>query len=56
MPLPIIPLAETDIGQLGKIFQITGVPTETTWPGVKSLPNYVDFQPSNFVDLTYLFR
>ena len=26
--------------QLDKIFRIVGTPTEDTWPGVSSLPNY----------------
>ena len=35
---------ETDIDQLGKIFQALGTPSEESWPGIKLLPNYLEFQ------------
>ena len=31
---------DCEIGQLFKIFQIMGTPTEETWPGVSKLPEY----------------
>lgn len=31
---------DCEIGQLFKIFQIMGTPTETTWPGVSKLPDF----------------
>ena len=34
----------TDLEILGKIFQAFGTPTEAQWPGMKALPNFVDFQ------------
>lgn len=34
----------SDIDQLGKIFQALGTPTADTWPGVTQLPNFVEFQ------------
>ncbi len=34
----------TDLEILGKIFQAFGTPTEAQWPGMKDLPNFVDFQ------------
>ncbi|KAI9206201.1 kinase-like domain-containing protein [Polychytrium aggregatum] len=37
--------AETDIGQLTKIFEARGTPTETDWPGVKELPGWALAEP-----------
>lgn len=37
---PLFP-AESDAGQLGKIFQLVGTPSEATWPGVSKLENYM---------------
>ena len=34
----------SDLDILGKIFQALGTPTEAQWPGMKDLPNYVEFQ------------
>ncbi|KAL6764341.1 kinase-like domain-containing protein [Haematococcus lacustris] len=34
----------SDIDQLGKIFKALGTPTEECWPGVTSLPSYLEFQ------------
>ena len=42
--LPFLP-GESDLGQLTKIFEVCGTPTEEAWPGVKSLPDYVEFKP-----------
>ena len=39
---PFIP-GKTDLDQLGKIFALLGTPTEETWPGVTSLPTYIEF-------------
>ena len=33
-------LGESEIDQLQKIFLILGTPTEDSWPGVTSLPDY----------------
>ena len=35
---------ETDIGQLKVIFSALGTPTEEEWPGLKSLPDYYEFE------------
>ena len=35
---------ETDLDQLAKIFMAMGTPTEEVWPGVKKLPDYVEFK------------
>ena len=34
----------SDLDILGKIFQALGTPTEAQWPGMKDLPNFVEFQ------------
>jgi cyclin-dependent kinase 7 len=47
---PLFP-GETDLGQLGKIFNTLGTPTEAQWPGLTTLPNYVEFEPRAPVDL-----
>ena len=38
-------IGDSDISQLTKIFTFLGTPSDTTWPGVSSLPNYVHFEP-----------
>ena len=38
--VPFVP-GESDIDQLTKICQSMGTPTESNWPGVSSLPNYI---------------
>ncbi|KAJ8601718.1 hypothetical protein CTAYLR_003194 [Chrysophaeum taylorii] len=38
---------ETDLDQLAKIFQITGPPDETAWPGVSSLRKYIRFSKND---------
>lgn len=34
----------SDLDILGKIFAALGTPTEAQWPGMRDLPNFVDFQ------------
>ncbi|KAL3158807.1 hypothetical protein ABBQ32_011533 [Trebouxia sp. C0010 RCD-2024] len=34
----------SDLDILGKIFQALGTPSEAQWPGMKDLPNFVEFQ------------
>lgn len=41
---PFLP-GNSDIEQLSRIFTARGTPTEETWPGVSSLPDYIPFQP-----------
>lgn len=46
---PLFP-GNDDFDQLSKIFTALGTPTEEIWPGMKSLPKYMEFQsfpPSN---------
>ena len=35
---------DTDLGQLSKIFEVCGTPTEESWTGVTKLPDYVNFK------------
>merc|ERR1711936_551807 len=35
---------ETDLDQLGKIFLALGTPSEESWPGLTSLPDYIQFK------------
>ncbi|OTF73533.1 hypothetical protein BLA29_000823, partial [Euroglyphus maynei] len=38
-----------------KIFQVTGTPNETNWPGVTNLPDYVKFKESEPVPFENIF-
>lgn len=51
---PYLP-GETDIDQLSKIFAALGTPTEENWPGMKLLPNYVEFRFTPKPPLKQLF-
>lgn len=44
-----------EIDQLGKIFHALGTPTESMWPGMTSLPNYIEFTPSTAPPLSAIF-
>ena len=46
----------TDIDQLGKIFNLLGTPAEGRWSGAKLLPNFVEFEPREPMNLRRLFR
>ena len=46
---------DSDIEQLGKIFNVLGTPTTQNWPKVELLPNYVEFEPRSPMNLTELF-
>nr|BAE20636.1 unnamed protein product [Mus musculus] len=37
---PLFPGVSNILEQLEKIWEVLGVPTEDTWPGVSKLPNY----------------
>ncbi|XP_054160443.1 cyclin-dependent kinase 7-like [Oppia nitens] len=41
--IPFLP-GMSDLDQLSKIMQALGTPSETTWPGVESLPDYITFK------------
>ena len=42
--VPFLP-GDSDLDQLTKIFEMFGTPDEKVWPGVESLPDYVEFKP-----------
>jgi cyclin-dependent kinase 7 len=44
-----------ELDQLGKIFHALGTPTEADWPGMCSLPNYVEFTPNSPPPLSSIF-
>mmetsp|Transcript_6564 Transcript_6564/g.24370 ORF Transcript_6564/g.24370 Transcript_6564/m.24370 type:complete len:512 (+) Transcript_6564:199-1734(+) len=39
---PLFP-GQSDIDQLARIFTLLGTPTEEIWPGLRSLPDYVEY-------------
>ena len=41
--VPYFP-GDSDMDQLGKIFAALGTPTEDQWPGMKSLPDFIEFE------------
>lgn len=44
-----------ELDQLGKIFHALGTPGDDQWPGVSSLPNFVEFTPSQAPPLGSIF-
>jgi len=51
---PYLP-GDSDIDQLGKMFAALGTPNEDVWPGMKELPDYVEFNPCPTPPLKQLF-
>ncbi|CAG7827280.1 unnamed protein product, partial [Allacma fusca] len=51
---PLFP-GDSDLGQLSKIFEVLGTPTETNWPDHKALPDYCDFKPCPPMSLRDIF-
>ena len=51
---PLFP-GTTELNQLQRIFSVLGTPQSDTWPGVETLPNYIEFMPCNKVPLHELF-
>jgi len=47
---------ESEIDQLAKIFAALGTPTESQWPGMTSLPDYLAFNPCPPTPFKQLFR
>ena len=47
---------DTDLDQLGKIFQALGTPSQDTWPGCACLPQFVEFQTTTAPPLRNTFR
>uniref|UniRef100_A0A8C6PKK2 Cyclin-dependent kinase 7 n=1 Tax=Nothobranchius furzeri TaxID=105023 RepID=A0A8C6PKK2_NOTFU len=46
---------DSDLDQLTKIFEALGTPTEETWPGMTSLPDYVSFKIFPGTPLEHIF-
>uniref|UniRef100_A0A3Q2VGF8 Cyclin-dependent kinase 7 n=4 Tax=Haplochromini TaxID=319058 RepID=A0A3Q2VGF8_HAPBU len=46
---------DSDLDQLTKIFEALGTPTEETWPGLSSLPDYVSFKIFPGTPLEHIF-
>ena len=46
---------ETDLDQLGKIFLALGTPTEESWPGLTTLPDYIQFKKNPGTPLGDIF-
>ena len=46
---------DTDLEQLGRIFNILGTPTAQNWPRASLLPNFVEFEPRSPMNLAELF-
>ena len=46
---------ESDMEQLGKIFNVLGTPNSTNWPDVDLLVNYVQFESRDALNLSSLF-
>ena len=47
---------DTDLDQLGKIFQVLGTPSQDSWPGCACLPQFVEFQATPAPPLRNTFR
>eukprot|EP01032_Pedospumella_encystans_P023077 gene23077-26133_t len=52
--VPLFP-GDSDLEQLGRIFNVLGTPTTLNWPGAALLPNYVEFEPRSPMNLAELF-
>ena len=52
--VPLFP-GNSDIEQLGKIFNVLGTPRLEDWPGMNLLPKYAEFEPREPMELSKLF-
>ncbi|KAJ9599253.1 hypothetical protein L9F63_010255, partial [Diploptera punctata] len=52
--VPFVP-GDSDLDQLTKIFQVLGTPTEQSWPGVKELPDFIQFKMFTGTPLRHIF-
>ncbi|CRK86959.1 CLUMA_CG000775, isoform A [Clunio marinus] len=52
--VPFLP-GDSDLNQLDKIFGVFGTPNEDSWPGVKLLPDYIQFKPTVPIPLQEIF-
>lgn len=49
-------VGDSDLEQLGKIFNVLGTPSDLTWPNARLLPAYVQFEERAPMSLAPLFR
>ncbi|CAH3138825.1 unnamed protein product, partial [Pocillopora meandrina] len=52
--VPFLP-GSSDLDQLSRIFETLGTPSEDSWPGVTSLPDYVEFKKFPGIPLKDIF-
>lgn len=52
--VPFFP-GDSDLDQLTKIFLVMGTPNEDRWPGLKALPDYVQFKQFPSIPLNNIF-
>ncbi|XP_026463823.1 cyclin-dependent kinase 7 isoform X1 [Ctenocephalides felis] len=52
--VPFLP-GESDLDQLTRIFQVLGTPTEDDWPGVSTLPDFIQFKTFVPTPLRHIF-
>ncbi|KZS07948.1 Cyclin-dependent kinase 7 [Daphnia magna] len=52
--VPFLP-GESDLDQLTRIFSTMGTPTEDNWPGLHSLPDFVQFKAFPVIPLRHIF-
>lgn len=52
--IPLLP-GNSELDQLAKTFQLLGTPTEDDWPGLSTLPNYMEFTPKTAVPFEQVF-
>lgn len=46
---------DTDLSQLSKIFEICGTPDDKEWPGVRKLPDYIQYKEMPKIPFTDIF-
>lgn len=51
---PVFP-GNSDIDQLGKVFAVLGTPTDAQWPGMRALPDFVEYVPCAALSLRAVF-
>lgn len=56
MRTAIFPGESTQVQQLSKIFNVMGTPSEDDWPGVTLLPEYMEFEKREPLDMKHFFR
>ncbi|XP_055371643.1 cyclin-dependent kinase 7 [Condylostylus longicornis] len=52
--VPLLP-GDSDLDQLTKIFQTLGTPTEESWPGLKLLPDFMQFKQFVGTPIQHIF-